>query len=260
MAGRPVPTIVTTQVDTPAEQHPDNTTSPTLLGAQSPPSPTHSANSVHFNNSTALRDNNPNAHSGADSLNLLNPNKQSNSPSNDGTEADPNALTPTVTGTTKAGGESPNEKIAHIDPSTDTTDPAPYGHAPLKLASLVDPKNLDLLTEMGGIDGIITGLGTHATRGLSTSALASQPGAHAEKGADPTSASMEDRQRVYGVNTLPARKSKSLLQLMWLALSDKVLVSEICLCTVRVTLPHVFRSLDSIVCCGCGLSRPWTLL
>ena len=37
--------------------------------------------------------------------------------------------------------------------------------------------------------------------------------------------SVEDRQRGYGSNILPARKSKSLLQLMWLALKDEVLVS-----------------------------------
>jgi Ca2+-transporting ATPase len=38
-------------------------------------------------------------------------------------------------------------------------------------------------------------------------------------------ASIEDRQRIFGQNILPRRPSKSLLQLMWLALKDKVLVS-----------------------------------
>jgi P-type Ca2+ transporter type 2C len=38
--------------------------------------------------------------------------------------------------------------------------------------------------------------------------------------------SIEDRQRVFGQNVLPRRPSKSLLQLMWLALKDKVLVSS----------------------------------
>jgi Ca2+-transporting ATPase len=36
---------------------------------------------------------------------------------------------------------------------------------------------------------------------------------------------VEDRQRIYGSNVLPAPKSKSLWELMWLALGDKVLVS-----------------------------------
>ncbi|KAK7690441.1 hypothetical protein QCA50_005539 [Cerrena zonata] len=37
-------------------------------------------------------------------------------------------------------------------------------------------------------------------------------------------APLSERHRVYGENVLPSRKSKSLLQLMWLALKDKVLV------------------------------------
>ena len=39
-------------------------------------------------------------------------------------------------------------------------------------------------------------------------------------------ASIEDRQRIFGQNVLPQRPIKSLLQLMWLALKDKVLVSS----------------------------------
>ncbi|OCH84084.1 calcium ATPase, partial [Obba rivulosa] len=37
-------------------------------------------------------------------------------------------------------------------------------------------------------------------------------------------ATLEQRQQVYGRNILPTRKTKSLLQLMWLAMKDKVLV------------------------------------
>ena len=40
-------------------------------------------------------------------------------------------------------------------------------------------------------------------------------------------ASIDERHRVYGQNILPTRKTKSLLQLMWLALKDKVLMSPI---------------------------------
>ena len=38
--------------------------------------------------------------------------------------------------------------------------------------------------------------------------------------------SIEDRQRIFGHNILPRRPTKTLLQLMWLALKDKVLVSS----------------------------------
>jgi Ca2+-transporting ATPase len=40
------------------------------------------------------------------------------------------------------------------------------------------------------------------------------------------SAVLEDRRRVYGENVLPIRIAKTLLQLMWAALKDKVLVSN----------------------------------
>jgi Ca2+-transporting ATPase len=40
----------------------------------------------------------------------------------------------------------------------------------------------------------------------------------------PFSGTVEDRQRVYGSNILPVRKTRTLLQLMWLALKDRVLV------------------------------------
>ncbi|KAG5642715.1 hypothetical protein DXG03_002291 [Asterophora parasitica] len=42
--------------------------------------------------------------------------------------------------------------------------------------------------------------------------------------ADLRHASVDERRRVYGPNILPSRRSKSLLQFMWLALKDKVLV------------------------------------
>ncbi|RPD74953.1 calcium-translocating P-type ATPase [Lentinus tigrinus ALCF2SS1-7] len=162
---------------------------------------------------------------------------------------------------------------------------------PYKLASLVDPKNMDLLKEMGGMAGLMKGLGTHRKRGLGKKALATtapashhglsdtradkdgRPGAGAGAGVgasqrhdrDPENAAgdvpklvltgpggedgggvplgesaseigvdvedgptydanLDERRRVYGVNVLPIRKTKSLLQLMWLALKDKVLV------------------------------------
>ena len=40
------------------------------------------------------------------------------------------------------------------------------------------------------------------------------------------SAVLEDRRRIYGENVLPVRIAKTLLQLMWAALKDKVLVSD----------------------------------
>jgi P-type Ca2+ transporter type 2C len=44
----------------------------------------------------------------------------------------------------------------------------PFAFKPLQLASLVDPKNLETLEGMGGVDALLHGLGTHRTRGLVT--------------------------------------------------------------------------------------------
>ncbi|KAI0787507.1 calcium-translocating P-type ATPase [Fomes fomentarius] len=188
-------------------------------------------------------------------------------------------------------GEQQEEARPTLDLARDETiDAGPFAFKPYRLASLVDPKNLDLLKEMGGITGLMKGLGTHRKRGLSKKALGKvadashhgsfvspsdkdgrpgagdDPGAGAgasqrhdrqpetaagdvpklvltgpggegvsivgsasedepEAGGGPTyDAALEERRRVFGANVLPVRPSKSLLQLMWLALKDKVLV------------------------------------
>jgi P-type Ca2+ transporter type 2C len=188
--------------------------------------------------------------------------------------------------------EKESERPAAPDVTLDENiDAAPFKFKPYQLASLVDPKNLEALIGMGGVNGLLKGLGTHRNRGLSTKAAAlntgsrtslphglgdrDSPGAglgashrhdplgegtsmdavpdikvigdDGEEGeaqigdeglgagqedvVDETiyAATMEDRHRVFGENVLPSRKTKSLLQLMWLALKDKVLVRSCCL-------------------------------
>ncbi|KAF8837766.1 Ca-transporting ATPase [Paxillus ammoniavirescens] len=145
----------------------------------------------------------------------------------------------------------------------EAVDPAPFSFKPYELACLLDPKNLDALQAMGGIDTILKGLGTHPTRGLLLG-VPNRGGSHPSDGRpgagdgasqrhdrrsgeppiqtahvpltttgggndgdgkpDPRHASLEDRKRVFGENILPQRPTKSLLGLMWLALKDKVLV------------------------------------
>ncbi|KIJ51508.1 hypothetical protein M422DRAFT_157926 [Sphaerobolus stellatus SS14] len=115
-------------------------------------------------------------------------------------------------------------------------DPTPFTFKPLQLAALCDPKSIEALKSLGGIDAVIKGLGTHGKHGLSKHALGlgedSKPTHATEDGGTPPldshsgafAATPQDRQRVFGENVLPARKSKTLLQLMWLAFKDKVLV------------------------------------
>ena len=194
-------------------------------------------------------------------------------------------------------GNSDEEKEAERPAAPDVTlddeiDAAPFLFKPYQLASLVDPKNLPELTEMGGVTGLLRGLGTHRKRGLSDHEAAVDAGSKIDLAAhgpgdgsttgaglgashrhDPSdsggvgvevvpdikvigddgeegeaemgdeahtaedarkddtdyraayAATIEDRHRVFGENVLPTRKTKSLLQLMWLALKDKVLVS-----------------------------------
>ncbi|KAF9811644.1 hypothetical protein IEO21_06493 [Rhodonia placenta] len=125
-----------------------------------------------------------------------------------------------------------------LDPSADEDlDVRPFEFKPHSLAGLVDPKSLDALEKVGGVKGLLRGLGTHPKHGLSARALG-QPAAApkpSESATDPRSdgdfhdgptydVSMDERRRIYGANVLPTRKTKSLLQLMWLALKDKVLV------------------------------------
>lgn len=167
----------------------------------------------------------------------------------------------------------------------DAIDAGPFAVKPYRLASLVDPKSLSSLEQIGGVEGLLRGLGTHAKTGLSAAAIGkaagARPGAGPDAGAGEGagqrhdrpkrvseeldaeavpgivvtgpgsevdvsrgrrphsadgheeeddddekvySASLEERRRVFGANVLPTRKTKSLLQLMWLAMKDKVLV------------------------------------
>ncbi|WVN85115.1 calcium-translocating P-type ATPase, PMCA-type [Cryptococcus depauperatus CBS 7841] len=128
------------------------------------------------------------------------------------------------------GGEEPT--MAHLDPEKDQTDPTPFRENPSRLAMLVDPKSLEDLEKIGGVQGLLDGLGVDKTKGL---AVGIEEG-HVDNGAPLHSADMpgrdapqwragmDERRRVYGKNDLPQRKSKSLLLLMWLAFKDKVLI------------------------------------
>ncbi|KZV94727.1 calcium-translocating P-type ATPase [Exidia glandulosa HHB12029] len=108
----------------------------------------------------------------------------------------------------------------HVNASEDIADAAPFPFKPLQLAALLDPKSVSKLGELGGASAVFDGLGTDPHRGLSAHSL--DPSL--EGGKDPLKASLADRKRVYGTNVLPTRPSKSLLQLMWLALKDKILI------------------------------------
>lgn len=161
-------------------------------------------------------------------------------------------------------------------------DPAPFHFKPFELAQLLDPKNLNALEALGGVDGLLRGLGTSRDSGLSkqtakSSTTKSEHGAGATDGRPgagdgashrhepqkdaktvpdivltepsgqvkppthtdaPFTASSDDRRRVFGENVLPQRQSKSLLQLMFTALKDKVLVCHIYFDSYLLLMPN----------------------
>ena len=63
------------------------------------------------------------------------------------------------------GLESKKEKASHKV--------HPFAFKPLQLASLVDPKSLETLESMGGVDALLRGLNTRPTHGLSTESKSS---------------------------------------------------------------------------------------
>jgi P-type Ca2+ transporter type 2C len=160
-----------------------------------------------------------------------------------------------------------NQRIK-LEDQEDVVDPAPFRFRPLQLAALLDPKNFPELVDMGGINAILKGLGTHPKQGLSVksqqksrkrgvsveekpavsreaserqvtlpSVVVTSPSGEQSKGNgsgggnggdEPAyMATLETRRRIFGENTLPPTQCKTLLELMWLALKDKVLVRNL---------------------------------
>ncbi|KAJ7837021.1 Ca-transporting ATPase [Mycena olivaceomarginata] len=157
-------------------------------------------------------------------------------------------------------GPEPQE---HVEVKPDA-DPTPFRFRANDLAMMLDPKRLDTLEDIGGIDGLLDGLGTTIDMGLggaslerSTTGLSGRgdgrPGVGVgvshrhdpEKGEETVpaitltdledvgtnwnstgafAASLEVRRRTYGENVLPPRATKSLLSLIYIGLKDKVLV------------------------------------
>ena len=149
--------------------------------------------------------------------------------------------------------DAKNSRVELIDDDLQVN-PAPFAFRPYTLASLLDPKNIDLLESLGGVRALLKGLGTSGSTGLGEKALTppptdSRPGAGQrhdrevpgivvtgpeggvggkqddEDARDNSiyAATLDERRQVYGHNFLPRRVSKSLLALMWMALKDKVL-------------------------------------
>ena len=106
---------------------------------------------------------------------------------------------------------------------------------------MLDPRSLQALVAIGGIEGFLHGLGTNTECGFSTGDASTRVHKKQEKSPEivlmvpsgnvgsPTNdrtaftASFNDLKDVYGKDILRMRISKMLLQLMWATVKDKVL-------------------------------------
>ena len=98
----------------------------------------------------------------------------------------------------------------------------PFGLSIDQLTVLQDQRDPYTLEVLGGIEGLESKLNTSITSGLSTGS-----GSDSETSYPPALAKgldLEAREAYYGENKLPERKPKSFIQLVWIALQDKVLV------------------------------------
>ena len=127
-----------------------------------------------------------------------------------------------------------------------------FAFSPGQLSKLLNPKSPAAFHALGGLQGLEKGLRTNRLSGLSVDETrldgtvsfdevtklkrADTSGNNAEEGFDPprraatgtqvykSEDSFLDRRRIFSDNQLPERKSKSFLELAWIAYNDKVLI------------------------------------
>lgn len=124
----------------------------------------------------------------------------------------------------------------------------PFAFSPGELSKMFNPKSLAAFFKLGGLDGLEKGLRSNRAAGLgidedhldgkitfteatgtTNKAIVEAVGSSARlpTAGDDTAHKPEkftDRKRVFQDNRLPAKKGKSLLQLMWITFNDKVLI------------------------------------
>lgn len=148
-------------------------------------------------------------------------------------------------------GSNQSEPSTAVAPQyTTLADPRPNNNGPFsfttdQLMALYDPKDPEKLDEYGGIPSILAGLHANPTKGLSTphnkplaSVVTSDEKVvedHHQPAAD-QSVTFEDREQYFGRNVLPKRKPKTIFQLMWMALQEKILILLLIAAVVSVAL------------------------
>jgi Ca2+-transporting ATPase len=121
-----------------------------------------------------------------------------------------------------------------------------FAFSPGQLSKLINPKSLPAFYALGGLEGLERGLRTDRNAGLSVDETSlggtvsfedvrTAAPRMSNKGKVVTNSSTKnasvnaseafsDRKRVFSDNRLPEKKTKSLLELMWITYNDKVLI------------------------------------
>ncbi|GJJ68799.1 P-type Ca2+ transporter type 2B [Entomortierella parvispora] len=139
----------------------------------------------------------------------------------------------------------------HSDTTATAADPRPANNGRFaftsdELMDLVDPKSPATLVAYGGVQGVLAGLHANPTKGLSTSdrsLSAVVTSDENEKVDSPEGAStltgpvtIAEREQFFGRNVLPKRKPKTIFQLMWMALQEKILILLLVAAVVSIAL------------------------
>jgi P-type Ca2+ transporter type 2C len=117
-----------------------------------------------------------------------------------------------------------------------------FALSPDVLAEMINSKSLAEFHALGGLHGIALGLRTDCFAGLSREETSAQDVVQGDTASYPTSRSLSGqkpnghRSAVFGANRLPERKTRNILQLMWLAFNDKVLILLSVVATISLAL------------------------
>jgi P-type Ca2+ transporter type 2C len=130
----------------------------------------------------------------------------------------------------------------------------PFPFSSRQLSKLFNPKNLRAFRASGGLQGLVIGLRTDLSSGLSLDETTLEPagsvftrkgypsyGAIVSSTTSPpthhvSSECYVDRKRIFGTNRLPQKKTKNLLQIMWMTFNDKVLIILTVVATISLIL------------------------
>ena len=149
---------------------------------------------------------------------LLDPRQRSLSDANTIVSTGPSITT--VNGTTAAPSfvdADPKQALAP-DPGTEADFEVannPFDYSPGQLNKLLNPKSLDALRALGGLEGLVRGLHTDISTGLSVDEVGDQLNSRGPAA---------ERIRVYGRNQLPPKKPKSIWKLAWITFQEPVLL------------------------------------